>query len=104
VQPLATWRELWLFHRTPQGWSVDVLPPANGDPQLGVIEFAGWVPDGKHLLAAREAQVDGRFRRSFELVRIADLASEKRAEQPQALSIFYRWQDAAWKRQSPILR
>jgi hypothetical protein len=104
VQPLASWRELWVFHATAKGWQVDVLPPATGDTQLGVVEFAGWMPDGKRLLAAREAKVEGRFKRSFEVLRLDTLATEKWADKPESLSAFYRWQDVAWKRQSPILR
>ncbi len=104
VQPLPTWRELWVFRATAKGWTVDVLPPATGDTQLGVVEFAGWLPDGKRLLAAREARVEGRFKRSFEVLRIDSLATEKWADKPQSITAFHRWQDAGWKRQSPILR
>src|SRR5207248_9645287 len=35
VQPLATWRELWVFHRVKGRWVADVLPPANDVPELG---------------------------------------------------------------------
>lgn len=104
VQPLAGWRELWVFHRSRAAWTVDVLPPAAGAPQLGVIEFAGWVPGGTQLLAARETRVDGRWQRSFEVIRLDTLATERRADRPDALTAFYRWQDAGWKRQTPILR
>ena len=104
VQPLATWRELWVFHRRGGAWIADVLPAATGTPELGVIEFAGWVPGGTHLLAARDARIDGRFRRSFEMVRIDTLVTEKRADRPDALSAFQRWQDPRWKRQTVSLR
>jgi hypothetical protein len=104
VQPMAGWRELWVFHRQRDQWAVDALPPAAGEPQLGVIEFAGWVPGTETLLVAREARVDGRWQRSFEQVRLDTMATERRAEKPDALTAFYRWQDPAWKRQSPILR
>ncbi|HJW10406.1 MAG TPA: hypothetical protein VJ598_01385, partial [Albitalea sp.] len=104
VQPLATWRELWVFHRRGAAWVVDVLPPSAGDPELGVIEFAGWVPGGKQLLAAREARVNGRFKRSFEVIRIDTLATVKRADTPNALSAFSHWQDPQWKAQTLSLR
>jgi hypothetical protein len=104
VQPLPAWRELWVFRQERGGWTVEVLPPATGEPELGVVEFAGWVPGTDKLLVAREARVDGRFQRRFEVLRGDTLTVEKSAERPEALSSFYRWQDVAWKRQTTMLR
>ena len=104
VQPLDGWRELWLFQQDATGWRIDVLPPGLDTPELGYIEFAGWVPGKAQLLAAREARAEGRFKRTFEVIDLATLAVEKQADNPASLSVFYRSQDAAWKRQSVALR
>lgn len=104
VQPLESWRELWLFQQGEDGWRIDVMPPGVDGPELGYVEFAGWVPGKPQLLAAREAKVDGRFKRTFEVIDLGTLAVEKQADNPASLSVFYRSQDAAWKRQSVALR
>jgi hypothetical protein len=104
VQPLDGWRELWLFHLTREGWRIDVLPPGGDGPGLGYIEFAGWVPGGRKLLAAREVRSAGRFVHRFEVLDLETLAVDKHADRPDALSVFHRWQDPAWKRQTVSLR
>jgi hypothetical protein len=104
VQPLASWRELWVLHLTSDGWRVDILPPANDGPEVGYIEFAGWVPGAKKMLAAREARVAGKVTHSFEVLDLETLAVQKHADNPEALSLFYRWQDPVWKRQTLSLR
>jgi hypothetical protein len=104
VQPLDGWRELWMFQKTGDEWHIDVVPPGVDSPELGYIEFAGWVPGKPQMLAAREIRAEGRFRRSFEVVDLATLAVEKKVDDPASLSVFYRWQDAGWKRQTVALR
>ena len=52
----------------------------------------------------REAKVDGHFKRSFEVLRADTLAIVKRADSPAAISVFARWQDPQWKRQTVSLR
>ncbi|MEN9864704.1 MAG: hypothetical protein RL748_294 [Pseudomonadota bacterium] len=104
VQPLPGWREMWVFQHSAQGWRVDVLPPANSDPDLAYAEFAGWVPGSGKMLVAREARLEGRIKTRFELVNIETLQVENGADKPDSLNVFYRWQDAAWKRQTVALR
>ncbi|PTT90133.1 hypothetical protein DBR42_06590, partial [Pelomonas sp. HMWF004] len=107
VQPLDGWRELWLFIKAPGrdgGWRVEVLPPAPAQPGLGVAEFAGWVPGGQQLLLAREVRAEGKYRRSFEVVSLATLATERQAGEPALLGAFQRWADPAWRGASPVRR
>ncbi|MDP3761864.1 MAG: hypothetical protein Q8R01_15250 [Ramlibacter sp.] len=104
VQPMEAWRELWLFRKGPGGWRIDVLPPATTGPDVGYAEFAGWVPGGKQVLVAREARGDGKYKRSFELVRLDSLTTERQSSDPAALGAFQRWQDPAWKRTTVSLR
>jgi hypothetical protein len=108
VQPLATWTELWLFQApalpTDKTWDVAVLPPAATDPGLGYLEFAGFVPGTPKMLMAREARLDGRFKRSFEVFNLSSLSTEKQASTPQLLVLFGKWQDAQWKSQTVSLR
>jgi len=103
VQPLDGWRELWVFHRDGSEWRVDTAPPGV-DSTLGYVEFAGWVPGGRKMLAAREVKSGERIVKRFEVVDIATLAVDRHADAPASLSLFYRWQDAAWKRETIALR
>lgn len=102
VQPLEAWRELWIFRRQGREWTVDVLPPASLQPQLGYAEFAGWVPGGQAMLVAREARAEGRYRRSYEEVSLASLATRRQASQPDG--VFGRWQDPQWRRLTVSVR
>ena len=106
VQPLAAWREMWVFRRGEQGeWSVEVLPPAATNPELGYVEFAGWTADAEpRLLVAREARAEGRWKRTFEVLKLDTLNTEKFASTPQILAAFQRWQAADWKQQTVSLR
>lgn len=104
VQPTDGWRELWVFHRVENEWSVRVLPPANVSPGLGYAEFAGWVPGGGQMLVAREARGEGKYKRSFDLVALHTLVPQKQAADPAMLGAFQRWKDPAWARMSVALR
>jgi hypothetical protein len=100
VQPMEAWRELWLFRLRGKQWTIEVLPPAPVQPELGYVEFAGWVPGGQQVLVAREARGEGRYRRSYEVVSLDSLATRTQAADPSGLALFQRWTDPEWKRLS----
>jgi hypothetical protein len=104
VQQLEAWRELWVFRKEGNAWSISVLPPAPTNPEIGYAEFAGWVPGGKHMLLAREARGEGKYKRSFEMLRLDTLAPERQAGDPSMLVSFQRWQDPVWKKTTLSLR
>lgn len=104
VQPLEGWRELWLFRQQGRQWTIDVLPPAGLQPELGYAEFAGWVPGGRQVLVAREARGEGRYRRNYEVVALDSLVTQRQASEPAALGPFQRWTDPGWQRMSVSLR
>jgi hypothetical protein len=103
VQPLESWRELWVFHSGTDGWTVDVLSPAANDPEEGYVEFAGFAPGTRRLLIVREVKDRGRFVRRFEELRLDDLALIRQAGAPEMLADFGRWQDLAWRRDTLAL-
>jgi hypothetical protein len=103
VQPLESWRELWVFHRSAGTWTIEVLSPGTDDPEEGYIEFAGFTPRTRRLLIAREVKDRGRFHRRFEELRLDDLALTQQASAPELLPDFGRWQDVAWRRDTLAL-
>jgi len=103
VQPLESWRELWVFHESAGGWTVDVLSPGVDDPEEGYVEFAGFAPRTQRLLIVREVKERGRFRRRFEELRLEDLIPVRQASSPELLADFGRWQDADWRRDTLAL-
>lgn len=104
VQPMDGWRELWLLRQQGRGWTIDVLPPASLQPELGYAEFAGWVPGGKQMLVAREARGEGKYRRNYEVVNLETLVTQRQTGDPSTLGAFQRWQDPGWKRMTVSLR
>ena len=59
VQPTESWRELWVFRKTKNGWTVRVVAPAAVAPGVGYAEFAGWTRTGVRV--TRQAIVGGRL-------------------------------------------
>jgi hypothetical protein len=104
VQPLATWRELWVFRATPGGWTASVLPPSIDGPGLGYIEAAGWDPTSRRLLVCRESRLNEHTQRRFELVSLDTLATVHQASTPEYLTAFARWQDPIWRSNTVALR
>jgi hypothetical protein len=68
VQPADGWRELWLFRKRKNVWSLAIVPPAVAAPGVGTAEFAGWSP--RRVRVAHAALVDGRLTRSLRLMRL----------------------------------
>jgi hypothetical protein len=68
------------------------------------LSVIGWVSGNAQMLAAREIKGDGRYKQSFEVLRMATLEVDKQADKPNNLSTFYRWQDPLWKGQTVSVR
>jgi hypothetical protein len=103
VQPLESWRELWVFHPIGGNWRIDVISPGVDEPEAGYVDFAGYAPGTRRLLIAREVRNAGRFQRRFEELRLDDLTLVRGADSPDALRDFGWWQDAAWRRDTLAL-
>jgi hypothetical protein len=101
---MDAWREIWVFRKEADGWTIRVLPPATTMPDIGYAEFAGWIPGGKQILVAREARGDGKYQRNFEVMRLDTLAIARQASDPSTLEAFQRWQDPSWKQQTLFTR
>ena len=105
VQPTDTWREMWVFRKTPSGWRVACCRRPSTTPDVGYAEFAGWVPGGKQTAGRARGERRRQVRcAASSCLRIDTLAAERRASDPSALGAFQRWQDPAWKRQTLSLR
>jgi hypothetical protein len=104
VQPLESWRELWVFHQIAGKWLVDVIAPGLDEPDEGYVEYAGFAPGTSRILLVREVKERARFRRWFEEVRLDDLVLVKQASTPELLRDFGRWQDVRWRRDTLALR
>lgn len=104
VQPMANWRELWVFQKNKSGWQINVLPPSSRDAGLGYIEFAGWSPNGKQILLAKESRAEGIYQRRFEVVGLNSLLVQRQARDASILGAFNRWQDSTWKANTISLR
>jgi len=104
VQPLESWRELWVFHQIAGKWLVDVISPGLDEPDEGYVEYAGFAPGTSRILLVREVKEHARFRRWFEEVRLDDLVLVRQASAPELLRDFGRWQDVRWRRDTLALR
>lgn len=104
VQPLAEWREIWVFREQVGGWGVDVLPPGSDAPGIGYAECAGWTPDSRQMMVVREVRSEGRYHRRFEMVNLSTLLIAKQAGTTELLPAFGRWQDPVWHSTTIALR
>jgi hypothetical protein len=102
VAPVAAWSELWLVRAEAAGapWRVDVLPPAVGEPgdDIGYTELAGFSPDGRRALVARDFRVGGKLGRRFEVLAADSTAVERWASTPDRLVAFQRWASPLWRK------
>lgn len=105
VQPMPGWRELWVFKKQKSGWTLSIVPPNLHEARLGYAEFAGWSPNGKQILLAKESRTPkGHYHRRYEVVNLATLAVQRQARDASILGAFQRWQDPIWLANSISIR
>ena len=105
VEPLPGWLELWLYRRGDDGgWMIDVLAPNTDGPDRGYVELAGFSPDGRHAVLAREARIDGAVHRSFEAITLGTLAVDRQATNLGGLGAARRWVTPEWRARTLALR
>ncbi len=103
VQPLPSWRELWVLHRSAGTWTIDVLYPGVESPELGYVDFAGFNAANARLLIVRESKEHGVFRRRFEVLQLDGLAPIRQASSPELLLDFRAAQDSQWRQDTLAL-
>lgn len=105
VQPMPGWRELWVFKKQKTDWTLAILPPNLHEAGLGYAEFAGWSPNGKQILLAKESRTpQGNYHRRYEVVNLATLTVQRQARDVSILGAFQRWQDPIWLANSISIR
>jgi len=104
VEPLPGWLELWMFRRTADGWTVDVLAPTTDGVDLGYVELAGWSSDGKHAVIVREARSEGAVHRTFQNLTLDSLAIDKQTSTLAGLGPARAWITPEWRGRTLALR
>lgn len=105
VQPLPSWTELWVFReRAPGGWGVDLVVPGATTPGAGYVEAAGFSADGQRLAVVREVMVDGRRKKSFEVLATRDLTTEIQSPTLERFASFRKVAAPDWQVTTLALR
>jgi hypothetical protein len=103
VAPLPAWTELLILRaRDDGGWQVEVIPPVLGQPgeDIGYVESAGFSPDGRGVLIAREFELRGRLGRRFEVVGPTGVTDSS----SRLYRRFSQWASPLWRRTTLALR
>ncbi len=104
AQPLPAWSELWVFRERPEGWAFELVVPATIEPGVGYVEAAGLSADGNKLAVVREVIVDRQRKRSFEVLRGADLTTERRSPSLDRFTSFQKLAAPDWQPTTLALR